>query len=174
MEVATIVFGGPKSPKESRACSKGGDSKKCGVEVVSQLQKDAAKAEAAINGAKFLNSSRNAGGAVEMAKTLLSGGRKDAESIVVVLTSGGTNSRRKLRQAAFRLRQSARLVFIPVGQNAKNRKVKFLKRLASRPVNMNVLVAKNSASLLKNVGKLLPTICKAVEDPAATKTDEKN
>jgi uncharacterized protein YegL len=75
--------------------------------------------------------------ALATAKAELSVGRKDAESVVIVITDGRPMSYRKTTLASRSLRKAARLVWVPVTQYAP---LKWVKLWATRRWQENVVV----------------------------------
>jgi hypothetical protein len=70
--------------------------------------------------------------------------RQDAEAVVAVITDGKPFSEKQTLQAAQMVRKVARLMFIPVTTFAP---LSFVRRMASRPVDENVIVANDFNTL---------------------------
>merc|ERR1719271_806972 len=92
------------------------------------------------------------------AKAELSLGRKDAKSIVVVITDRRPLSYRNTHIAAWRLRKSARLVWVPVTRYAPLRHIKWW---ATRRWQENVVQVKKFKDLEKPdaVNHVIANIC---------------
>jgi hypothetical protein len=96
--------------------------------------------------------------ALDAAKTELSLGRRDASSVVIVITIGKPMSQRKTRQAAKSLREQARLMLVPV---TEFRALNKLRKMVSRPASENLLPVKGYADV-KNpeiVDQIIADIC---------------
>lgn len=85
-------------------------------------------------------------------------GRKDAETVVTVITDGKPLSKRRTWRAARSVRKVARLVWVPVTRYAP---LGFIRRMASRPWRENVVPAKDFSALKnpKFVNKIIADIC---------------
>merc|ERR1719291_1002058 len=74
--------------------------------------------------------------ALGMAQEALTYGRKDALSVVVVITDGVPNYEKKTIEAANELQEDARVVWIPVGSNAP---IELIEKLASKPKEEHII-----------------------------------
>merc|ERR1739845_33769 len=93
-----------------------------------------------------------------MAKNEINGARRDVTTILIAVTDGKPLNKRKTRAAARQLRKSARLVWVPVGQNVPKGQIK---RWASRPWKENVLFLKDLQELAaaSTINKLISDVC---------------
>lgn len=89
-------------------------------------------------------------------------GRQDAETVVVVITDGKPFSEKRTYQAAKALRKVARLMFVPITAFAP---LSYLRKLASKPVEENVLVAQTFDELKKPsfVDHIIADICPVLD-----------
>merc|ERR1719269_80534 len=96
--------------------------------------------------------------ALVTAKAELSLGRKDSQSIVVVITDGRPLSYRATWVASRMVRKAARLVWVPVTRYAP---LKFIKRWATRRWQENVVLVKSFKDLEKPdpVNHVIANIC---------------
>merc|ERR1719436_1442451 len=84
--------------------------------------------------------------ALSAAGAELQQGRRSAQSVVIVLTDGRPMSPRRTRQAAMRLRQRSRLMWVPVVNYGP---INELETWASRPLRENLLIVRDFATLSK-------------------------
>lgn len=91
-------------------------------------------------------------------------GRQDAETVVVVITDGKPFSTKRTMRAAKALRKVARLMFVPVTSFAP---LKSIRRMASRPVEENVIVAPDFNTLKdpKFVDHIIADVCPVLDLP---------
>lgn len=85
-------------------------------------------------------------------------GRQDAQTVVAVITDGKPMSNRNTWSAAKAVRKVARLMWIPVTRFAP---LMFIRRMASKPWQENVVLANNFATLSKPafIDKILSDMC---------------
>merc|ERR1719311_1692071 len=86
----------------------------CGLQWASHLSVDSAAISSAITGLTFPQSTTFTSGALALALNELSNGRQDAQSLVYVITDGRPLRRRNTRMQARRVRERARLIWVPV------------------------------------------------------------
>jgi len=97
-----------------------------------------------IEGLKWPRSATFTANALNAAKSELSLGRADAQSVVIVITDGRPMSTRQTGIAAHNLRQDARLMWVPVTRWAP---IAQMKMWASHPVEENFLSLASFADL---------------------------
>jgi hypothetical protein len=114
------------------------------TEIIEHFTDDIEKVEASIKKLQFPQSITRTAVALDTARSELSLGRPDAQSIVVVITDGKTMSMKKTRQAAKELRKQTRLMWIPVTKYAP---VKQMMRWASNPKSDNFLALEKFSDL---------------------------
>merc|ERR1719408_952326 len=102
--------------------------------------------------------------ALSTARSELALGRKNAKSVVVVITDGRPLSSRRTGIAARDLRKSARLVWVPVTKFAPLEKIK---EWATRRWQENVIPVNNFGDLEKpdTVSRIISDICPAGDIP---------
>jgi Mg-chelatase subunit ChlD len=119
-------------------------------EWVTHFTDDTEAAAKKIEGLKWPRSATYTANALYAARSELSLGRADAQSVVIVITDGRPMSTRQTYYASIALRREARLMWVPVTRWAP---VATMKSWASHPVAENFL-ALNSFSDLTNPDKL--------------------
>merc|ERR1719199_400637 len=100
------------------------------TEIIEHYTDDLQKVISSIKKLTFPQSITRTAVALDTARSELSLGRQDAQSIVVVITDGKPMSMKKTRQAAKELRKQTRLMWIPVTKYAP---VAAMRRWASNP-----------------------------------------
>lgn len=105
-------------------------------EWVTHFTSDIEAAAVAIDNLNWPRSLTFTSTALNTARSELSLGRDDAQSVVIVITDGRPMSMRRTRFAAAALRREARLVFVPVTRYAP---VSQMRRWASNPKSDNFL-----------------------------------
>lgn len=98
--------------------------------------------------------------ALSLAETELNAGRKEAQSVVIVLSDGKTMNKRKVLQATTRLRRKARVMWLATA----NAPWSLLRKWSSLPVRENVLPVKGYEALMstETVNKVVSNMCPAV------------
>merc|ERR1719253_216113 len=86
----------------------------CGIKVVQHFTTEMSEAADVVKGLEWPASTTFTSLALMAAKTELSLGRKDASSVVIVVTDGRPMNRMRTEEASKRVRQSSRLMFVPV------------------------------------------------------------
>lgn len=143
-QLATILYSGPKTWADLKECIKTGAEAKCNLYVVSALTVDAAAQAASIKQLQWTKATSFTSGALSMAKTLLQEGRKDAQSVVVVLSHEMPNFKCQTEQAAEELKKVARVMWIPVGEYME---MEDLKKWATKPPRENIIPVGSFADL---------------------------
>merc|ERR1719451_212875 len=118
----------------------------CKIKTVTHFTEDMAKVKELIGGLTWPQGSTLTSLALTKAKVELSLGRKNAKSIVVVITDGRPLSYRNTWLAAKMVRKSARLVWVPVTKYAP---LKSIKKWATRRWQENVVKVSNFDDLEK-------------------------
>jgi len=161
--MAVILYSGPKYWSGVYKCmgkQKGEVNLEtdCKIKTVTHLTADMAAVKTAITGLEYPKGSTLTSLALTSAKAELNLGRKDAKSIVVVITDGRPMSYRKTYWAARDLRKVARLVWVPVTRYAPLRKIK---KWATRRWKENVVRVKTFDDLEKAdvVNHVVANIC---------------
>jgi uncharacterized protein with von Willebrand factor type A (vWA) domain len=135
---------------EAMAGGKAGDVKmalmvfSAKTEIIEHYTDDLQKVIKSIKKLQFPQSITRTAVALDTARSELSLGRQDAQSIVVVITDGKPMSMKKTRQAAEELRKQTRLMWVPVTKYAP---VKQMRRWASNPKTDNFLALEDFSML---------------------------
>lgn len=160
-QVAVVLYSGPKTYDDVKECEKTGDATKCNLHVVSALTTDPAPLKTAIGSMTWPKASSFTAGALNMANTLLKEGRKDAQSVVIVMTHEMPNFKCQAEEASAELKKVARVMWLPVGAYAE---LEDLQRWASSPVRANVYPIESYESLAKPelLQDLIATVCPVV------------
>merc|ERR1719327_699395 len=126
--------------------------------MVSHFTKDMKKVKQLITGLDWPRGSTLTSLALLTAQAELSMGRKDAKSVVVVITDGRPLSYRNTYYASKNVRKSARLVWVPVTRYAP---LKSIKSWATRRWQENVVQVKTFKDLEKPdmVNHVIANIC---------------
>jgi len=163
-QMGVILFSGPRTWGGVYKCTgaNGGQTVDmetvCNIKTVTHLTSDMSKVKELIGGLTWPQGSTLTSLALMTAKSELTLGRKDAKSIVVVITDGRPLSYRSTGIASRKLRKAARLVWVPVTRYAPLRQIK---RWATRRWKENVVVVKSFADLEKPdpVNQVIADIC---------------
>jgi uncharacterized protein YegL len=139
--MAVILFSGPPTWSGVNKCTgqqtTGVDMETdCKIKFVTHFERDMKKVKEKIAELEWPQGSTLTSLALMTAKSELQLGRKDAESVVVVITDGRPLSYRKTWLASRTLRKAARLVWVPVTEFAP---LKFIKKCATRRWEENVV-----------------------------------
>jgi hypothetical protein len=149
--MAVILYSGPRTWGGVYKCF-GRNRKKvnmettCKIKTVTHFTNDMPKVKKLITGLEWPRGSTLTSLALLSAYSELSLGRKDAQSIVVVITDGRPLSYRATWFASRFVRKAARLVWVPVTRYAPLRSIK---RWATRRWQENVVQVKSFAALEK-------------------------
>jgi hypothetical protein len=147
-KIAVVVYSGPKTFTGVKECTgnskKSIDVSKCGIQTVTHFTSNLKKVKQLIWGLEFPQGSTLTALALANAKAELNLGRKSAKSVVVVFTDGRPLSYRKTMLAARELRESARLMWVPITKRAP---LKFIKKAATRRWQENLVLAKDYRAL---------------------------
>jgi len=148
-EMSVILFSGPRTWSGVYKCwaknSDGVDMENdCKIKTVTHFTSDMAAVKSSIAGLTWPEGSTLTSLALMRAKAELSLGRKDAKSVVVVITDGRPLSYGRTTRAAKSLRKAARLVWVPVTSYAPLGKIK---KWATRRWEENVVLAETFEAL---------------------------
>jgi len=163
--MGVILYSGPRTWGGVRKCV-GRNSKKvdiekvCKVKTVTHFTNDMKKVKKLIGGLTWPSGSTLTSLALQTAKAELSLGRKNARSVVVVITDGRPLSYRNTWIASRNLRKAARLVWVPVTRYAP---LKYIKYWATRRWQENVVQVKTFKDLEKPdpINHVIANICPA-------------
>lgn len=168
--MSVILFSGPKgSYSKVKECLGTGTKavdleKTCGIVIVEHFTKDMAAAKSKIAALTWPRGSTLTSLALATAKSELSLGRKNAKSVVVVITDGRPMSIRKTDMAARDLRKSARLMWVPVTRFAPLQQIR---SWATRRWEENVIPFHNFDDLSKPaaINRVISDICPTGQVP---------
>eukprot|EP00747_Dinoflagellata_sp_TGD_P210728 gnl/TRDRNA2_/TRDRNA2_83990_c0_seq1.p1 gnl/TRDRNA2_/TRDRNA2_83990_c0~~gnl/TRDRNA2_/TRDRNA2_83990_c0_seq1.p1 ORF type:complete len:838 (-),score=170.62 gnl/TRDRNA2_/TRDRNA2_83990_c0_seq1:60-2573(-) len=163
IRVASILFSGPKNYKQLKNCQggKGDLEKDCGTKWVSHLTDDIKTVADDIKGMKWPQGPSFTSTALAAATGELHASRPDVQSVVVVITNGRPMSPVKTGQISAKLREKARLVWVPVTTYAP---ISQIKKWSSKPVRENVIQVKDFKTLMQpaTISTLIAGICSDV------------
>jgi len=99
--------------------------------------------------------------ALLQAESELIHGREDAMTVVIVVTDGWPTYVQKTKDAAESLKQKARILWVPVGQNAP---IDMINELASEPKNENIVQIRDVTDISKsqNINKIIADACPSI------------
>jgi len=162
-KMAVILYSGPRTWGGVYKCfgrnSKRVDMEKtCKIKTVTHFTGDMKNVKTLIKGLEWPRGSTLTSLALLKAQAELSLGRKNAKSIIVVITDGRPLSYRYTNYASRIVRRSARLVWVPVTKYAP---LKSIKKWATRRWQENVVPVKSFAALEKPdvVTHIIANIC---------------
>jgi hypothetical protein len=172
IKLATLLFSGP-SRRNMRKCTgrgyggrgrrrrrsgKPNMAKDCKISWVSRFSADTKAQATKIKALKWPRSTTFTSGALSMAQAELTYGRKDAQSIVIVITDGRPMNRRATSQASKSLRKKARLMWVPVTRYAPLRDIR---RWATRPYRDNIISVGDFGTLQRpdTISKIIVDMC---------------
>jgi len=163
--MGVILYSGPRTWGGVRQCfgrnrKKVDMAKTCKIKTITHFTSDMKKVKGLITGLTWPQGSTLTSLALMTAKAELSLGRKDARSVVVVITDGRPLSYRATSIASRQLRKAARLVWVPVTKYAPLAKIK---QWATRRWQENVVKVTSFKDLEKPdaVNHVLANICPA-------------
>jgi len=150
-QMSVILYSGPRTWGGVYKCfgrnSKNVDMENvCKIQTITHFTKDMKDVKTKIAGLKWPKGSTLTSLALMSAASELSLGRKDANSVVVVITDGRPLSYRNTGRASRFLRKKARVLWVPVTRNAP---LRYIKSWATRRWQENVVSVKSFADLEK-------------------------
>jgi len=162
-QMSVILYSGPRYWNPLLSCFHGvqamDQEQDCKiVRVTKGFTNDMAAVKTAISNLVWPQGSTLTSLALLAAKTELSNGRGDAESVVVTITDGRPFSKGNTGRASRELRKNARLVWVPVTRNAP---LKWIKRWATRRWQENVVNVEDFAHLTEPwvITQIVADIC---------------
>jgi len=131
------------------------------VEIANHFSNDTSSVIKKIEDLVWPNGETYTSEALNQAASELSLGREDAKSVVVVLTDGKPMSMRKTRIASKKLREQARLMWVPVTEFAP---LDNMRKWASQPKKDNFLALRDFEDLQNPayIDKIIANICPKV------------
>merc|ERR1719316_1710906 len=163
-QMGVILYSGPKTWSGVRKCFS--TYKDCEIKTVTHLTSDMSKVKELIGGLTWPKGSTLTSLALLRAKAELGVGRKDAKSIVVVITDGRPLSYRATWYVSRMVRKVARLVWVPVTRYAP---LQHIKSWATRRWQENVVEVKTFEDLETPdpMNHVVANICPAKEPVVA-------
>jgi len=161
-QVSVVLFSGPGTWDDWYACDDPNvetTDEQCGLKKVSGLSGDTEALATEVESLPWLEMTTNTAGALAMAQAALDDGRPEAASIVFVVTDGNPNFPEKTYNAAKKLRETARLIFVPIGPYVN---LEDMKHWASRPLRENLIPISSSWDLEWLVPKFIADLCPVV------------
>merc|ERR1719191_1355259 len=119
----------------------------CGIEWVSHFTMETEALASQVAGLQFPAASTFTSMALATAEADLRNGRADAESIVIGITDGRPLSTTRTFAAAESIRQKARLMWVPVGNEVPSED---METWASLPVRDNMIVVEDFDALVES------------------------
>jgi len=161
--MAVILFSGPRTWSGVRKCIGNNKDKVdmeavCKIKTVEHFTRDMKDAHDKISALTWPQGSTLTSLALMTAKAELTYGRKDSQSVVIVITDGRPLSYRATGIASKQVRKSARLVWVPVTAYAP---LKNIKAWATRRWKENVIQVKTFEQLADSsvVTQIMADIC---------------
>jgi hypothetical protein len=161
--MGVILYSGPRTWGGVRKCfAKNGKKvnieEVCKVKTITHFTEDMKKVKGLIGGLKWPQGSTLTSLALITAKAELGLGRKNAKSVVVVITDGRPLSYRATGLASRSVRKAARLIWVPVTKYAP---LKMIKKWATRRWQENVVKVESFKELEKPdpVTHVIANIC---------------
>jgi len=168
--LSALAFGGPDSWNQFLLCTQGPKpgqaapdlANDCGIHWVVRTTTDMESAAAKIKEVKWPSTTKFTSGALAAAEADIGFGRRDTESVVVVITDGRPMSPSRTRMTSGRLRKKARLMWVPVTSLAP---LDDIRQWASHPVQENVIRVPSYDALKEpaTISMLIGSICPRVE-----------
>jgi len=140
--LSVILFSGPRTWSQYYSCTGTGSGappdlkEDCGIDIVQHLTTDMTATGSKIGALKWPAKSTLTSQALKIAQTELSLGRKLANSVVIVFTDGRPLNTGRTKSVAKELRETSRLMWVPVGRNVP---LELVKEWASTPKQDNVI-----------------------------------
>jgi len=170
VQVALTLFSGPSNYPDYEACVKnasGVDMEKvCLITQVSHYTNDTVQLAQQVKSLTWPKGSTLTSVALGVAEAELKYGRPTASSVVVVITDGKPMSQYNTRQAAMRLQQKAKVIWVPVGKSAP---FELVEELASKPEGDHVIAVRGGFTSLQAahtfddlVNKIISSTCPLV------------
>jgi len=170
VNMALLLFSGPNSWRKMDACT-GADPlaaapppRQCGMFWISHMTADMSGVQRKASKMSWPGKTTLTSLALAEAKSELLQGRQDAQSVVVVITDGKPMSPIKTGHASRQIKDTARLMFIPVGKGIK-KTIPKMKTWCSMPYVDNVLTIDTFSALSSpsSLNKMISGFCNVVE-----------
>merc|ERR1719394_231021 len=116
----------------------------CGMKWVSHFTNDTASLSTKVSALEWPESTTMTSLALGQAESELVKGNEDAQSVVILITDGYPMSRRNTNSAAAKLRESAKVLYVPVGNSAPR---DLIEEMASEPKEDHIIDAHTFSAL---------------------------
>lgn len=142
VKMALMMFGGPNSWNDYEACTTYtvnqtvNKETQCGIKWVSHFTSNVSEVSTKISGLVQANTTTLTSVALGEAESELVQGRQDANSVVIVFTDAYPMSQLQTEAAARRLREKARVIWVPVGKSAP---YELIEKMASKPEEDHII-----------------------------------
>jgi len=161
VKVAVMVFGGPTSFKDWKACT--GDAANvdvatvCNLRWIAHLNSEENVLEA-VKAATYPDTTTLMDMAIAEAKQEVINGRPDANTITVLISDGKPLVEETTRDAAKRLQSKSRLLFVPVGSDPP---MEFLNTVVTMPHKDHIISVPSVEDLTStiNVNNVISSVC---------------
>jgi len=167
VKVSVILFSGPTKWAQYEKCTGKVNGtvdmkKDCGIDVVQHFTVDMDAAATVVSGLAWPATTTLTSQALLAAKTELTLGRKDANSVVIVVTDGKPLNSGRTGEAAKQVKAGSRLMWVPVTRNVN---IDDIKRWASWPVHENVVEVDDFLTLAdpKTIQNVVADMCPKVK-----------
>jgi len=162
VKVAVLVFGGPTSLQDWQACT--GDAlnvdvaKVCDMNWITHLNSVDVNFEEVMKNAKYPDTTTLLDMAIGEADQELINGNPDSISVTVVVSDGKSMVEEATKQAAKRLQDKSRVIFMPLGTNPP---LDFLNDVVSMPKRDHILKVANTDQLTSatEMNNLIAAVC---------------
>jgi len=169
-QVAIQVFSGPSEESDFIACTRNASGgvdieNQCQIKWVSHLTNNMGALYGGIMGMQWPKGSTLTSVALGLAEAEQKNSRDTAQSVVVVLTDGQPMSPHMTQQASKQLGKVAKIVWVPIGENAPR---EMIKEWASKPESDHVISVDNFMAIKSKqafddlVNKITTTTCPQV------------
>jgi len=148
--VALQMFSGPANFDAYERCTSDDPNiqpdmaKDCGITWVKRLTGETAEVSRMVPNLEWPAGSTFLSAALEEAQGELQFGRSNASSLVIVITDGAPISARRTQEAAKRLKEKARILWVPIGSSPP---MELIEGLAGLPHKDNVVPARSFEEL---------------------------
>jgi len=171
VQVALQVFSGPEEEEEFQACTRNATAavdveKDCKIKWISHLTPNMGDVAGQIWNMEWPEGSTLTSVALGLAEAEQKNSRESAQSVVLVLTDGAPMSKHMTEQAAKKLGEVAKVIWIPIGKKAPRAEIK---QWASMPEGDHVIDVDTYMSLAMPggvshlVNQIVTTTCPQVD-----------
>jgi len=164
VKVSVILFGGPRYWSQYYACTGATQGATpdlktdCGIDIVQHFTADMKEAATVIKNLNWPATTTLTSQVLATAQSELSLGRKEANSLVIVITDGRPLNPMRTGEMATKLKESSRLMFVPVTNNVP---LEDVKKWASTPASENVIQVADFTTLAdpSTITTLIANMC---------------